>query len=52
MNTYKNIKYFKTWIQGKWYLILPDFQKSIQLQDPYSIENIEQIIDNEICQFI
>ena len=52
MNTYKNIKYFKTWIQGKWFLVLPDFEKSIQLEEPCSEEDIEQIIDSEVVQFI
>ena len=52
MNTYKNIKYYRTWIQGNWFLILPDFQKSIQLQNNCSLEDIEQIINNEVCQFI
>ena len=52
MNQYKNIKYYRSWIRGNWYLIIPDFQKTIQLEDGCSTENIEQIIDNEICQFI
>ena len=52
MNTYNGIKYYRTWIRGNWYLILPDFEISIQLQDNCSTEDIKQIIDNEICQYI
>ena len=52
MKTYNNIQYFTTWMRGNWYLVLPDFQKSIQLQDPCSENDIERIIDNEVCQFI
>ena len=49
---YKNIRYYRTWIQGNWFLILPAFQKSIQLVNNCSIEDIEKIIDNEVYQFI
>ena len=52
MNEYKNVKYFKTWIRGNWYLILPEFQTSIQLVDGCTEDDIERIIDNEVCRFL
>ena len=52
MEQYKDIKYYRTWIRGNWYLILPEFQISIQLVNGCSTEDIEKIIDNEICQYI
>lgn len=52
MKTYKDIKYFTVRMGGNWYLVMPDFQKSIQLLDGCSTEDIKKIIDNEICQFI
>ena len=52
MNEYKNIKYFKTWMRGNWYLVLPDFQKSIQMNEPFSDEDLKKVIDDEVCQFI
>ena len=52
MEQYKDIKYYRTWIRGNWYLIVPDFEISIQLQDNCSTDDIEKIIENEIWQFI
>lgn len=52
MKTYKNVRYFRTWIRGNWYLMLPNFQISIQLNDPCSENDIEQIIENDVIQFI
>ena len=46
MNTYKNITYYRTWINGNWHLILPESQTSIQLVDNCSTDDIERIIDN------
>ena len=52
MNIYNEIKYYRTWIRGNWYLIIPEFQTSIQLVDGCSTEDIERIIDNKIYQYI
>lgn len=52
MDTYKDIRFFTTWIRGSWYLIIPDYEVSIQLEEPFNHETLLQIIDNEICQFI
>jgi len=52
MNTYNGIKYYRTWIGGNWHVIIPEFQTSIQLKDNCSTEDIEKIIDNEICRYI
>jgi len=52
MNTYRNIKYYRTWIRGNWYLILPDFEISIQLVDGCSTDEIEKIINKEVWQYI
>ena len=52
VKTYNRIKYYRTWIGRNWHLILPELQTSIQLLDGCSTEDIEKIIDNEICQYI
>ena len=52
MSTYKDIKYFTTWLRGNWYLIIPDFQITIRLREPYTEDTLMQIIEDEVCQFI
>ena len=52
MCQYKNIKYFVTWIEGNWYLIISDYQRVIEIVDDYNDEIIREIIENRICKFI
>ena len=51
MKTYKDIKYNKEWINGNWYIVMPELQKKIQMQDPFTDEDVIQIIEDEVCQF-
>lgn len=52
MKTYKGIKYCKEWLNGNWYIVMPELQKSIQMQEPFTDEDIKQIIKDEVCQYI
>ena len=52
MKTYKDIPYFTVWMRGNWYLIIPEFQKMIHLDDDFNDHTIQQVIDNEVCQFL
>ena len=52
MNTYKNIHYYRAWIRGNWYLILPEFQTPIQLVDGCTEDGIERIIEDKVIQLI
>ena len=52
MNIYKNIRYYRTWIRGNWFLVLPDFQTSIQLIDGCTEDDIYYVIENDVYQYI
>ena len=49
---YKNIRYYKQWFQGNWYIMLPDFQMSIQLVDNCTEDDILHIIENEVIKYV
>ena len=50
-NIYKGIKYYKEW-NGNWFLILPELGKKIQMQEPFTDDDMKKIIENEYFQFI
>lgn len=52
MNIYKGIKYYRTWMRGNWFLILPDFQISVQLVDGCTDDDIINIINNEVIKYV
>jgi len=52
IKTYKGIKYYLNWNNGNWFLMLPEYQNSIQLVDNCSSDDIKKILDREVYQFL
>ena len=52
MKTYKDIKYCIEWLNGNWYIVMLELQKKIQMQEPFTNEDVTQIIEDEVRQFI
>ena len=49
---YKGIKYFTTWIEGNWYLVIPDYHKVIEIIDDYTTDLIEELIEVRIVKYL